>query len=98
MRVGSYGSAATEASEQASNTSTANSTSLSSTLKAQNTNTEDTTTLSSASATVQSLTQTALTADPARAQKVANLTQAVSSGQYKLDADKIAESLASADI
>jgi flagellar biosynthesis anti-sigma factor FlgM len=98
VRVESYGSAATEANEQASNTSTANSTSLSSTLKAQNTNTEDTTTLSSASASVQSLTQTALETDPARAQKVANLTQAVNSGQYKLDADKIAESLAGADI
>ena len=96
MRVESYGSAATEATEQKSNT--ANSTGLRSNLDAQTTTTEDTTTLSSSSDSVQSLTQAALDTASSRTQKVADLTQAVSSGQYKLDADKIAESLAGADI
>lgn len=98
MRVESYGSAATEAAEQKTNSSTENSTGLRSNLDAQTATTEDTTTLSSSSASVQSLTQAALDTASSRTQKVADLTQAVSSGQYKLDADKIAESLAGADI
>jgi flagellar biosynthesis anti-sigma factor FlgM len=97
VRVESYGSAATEATEQKSS-STENSTGLRSNLDAQTATTEDTTTLSSSSDSVQALTQAALATTSSRSQKVADLTQAVSSGQYKLDADKIAESLAGADI
>lgn len=59
---------------------------------------EDTTAFTSGNSTVQSLTQTALAVVPSRQDKVEALKQAVSSAQYQLDADKIAASLASADI
>lgn len=94
MRIDLYSSAATEASEQ-SNKSTQTA-SADATQSAQNT--EDTTNLSASSDTVQSLTQTALQTDSARAQKVESLKQSVSSGQYKLDAGQIADSLANADV
>ncbi len=65
---------------------------------AQNAQTEDTTSLTSSSDSVQSLTQTALQTIPSRADKVAALKQAVATGQYQLDAAKIAESIANSDV
>jgi flagellar biosynthesis anti-sigma factor FlgM len=60
--------------------------------------TEDTTTLSSNTGTVQSLTETALQPSAARAEKVQALKQQVASGQYGLDAGKIADALSSSDL
>jgi flagellar biosynthesis anti-sigma factor FlgM len=59
---------------------------------------EDTTAFSSGNSNVQSLTQTALAVVPSRQDKVEALKLAVNTAQYQLDADKIAASLASADI
>jgi flagellar biosynthesis anti-sigma factor FlgM len=59
---------------------------------------EDTTTLTSNGPSAQSLVQAAAQTDPARAARVDSLKQAVSSGQYKLDPESIADSLINADI
>ena len=59
---------------------------------------EDTTNFTSDTTSVKSLTQTALETSPSRQVRVESLKQAVSSAQYKLDADKIAASLADADV
>ncbi len=59
---------------------------------------EDTTALTSASDSVKKLTQTALAEDPDRAARVQSLKQAVSQGEYSLEAAEIADSLSSATI
>jgi len=60
--------------------------------------TEDTTSFTSDQQTVQSLSQTAIQTIPSRQAKVEALKQAVNSAQYQLDSDKIAASLANADV
>jgi flagellar biosynthesis anti-sigma factor FlgM len=59
---------------------------------------EDTTSLTSATDSVKKLTQTALAEDPVRAARVQSLKQAVSQGEYSLEAAEIAASLSSATI
>lgn len=54
---------------------------------------EDRTTLSSGSASVDSLVSAAMSSPEIRQDKVASLQQAVSSGQYQLDPEKIAASM-----
>ena len=54
---------------------------------------EDRATLSSDAASVGSLVTTALNSPPVRQDKVDALRQAVSSGQYQIDPDKIASSM-----
>ena len=64
----------------------------------QNSPAEDTTSLSSSSDSVSSLTQSALQTNPSRADKVASLKQAVSSGEYQLDPAKIADAISHSDV
>jgi flagellar biosynthesis anti-sigma factor FlgM len=59
---------------------------------------EYTTSFTSARQTVQSLSQAAIATSPSRQIKVEALKQAVSSAQYQVDSDKIAESLVNADV
>ena len=54
---------------------------------------EDRTTLTSGSASIQSMVSAALQTPPVREDKVNSLRQAVSSGEYKLDPNKIAGSI-----
>jgi flagellar biosynthesis anti-sigma factor FlgM len=97
VRLDLYGSVATsEATEQAT-ISSKKSVSAEQT-GAYKTSTEDTTTLTSTSDAVQSLTQIALQPLPSRAEKVAQLKQAVNSAEYELDSAKIAEALSGAEI
>jgi flagellar biosynthesis anti-sigma factor FlgM len=64
----------------------------------QQATTEDTTSFTSDKQTVQSLSRTAIQTIPSRQAKVEALKQAVNSAQYQLDSDKIAASLANAEV
>jgi len=98
VRVDSFSSAAaTTATEQVKKTTGDASTSFKKLPHAAKSHTEDTTTLSSSTDSVNSLTNTALQSVSGRQSKVDSLKAAVSSGQYKLDATKIAEALSSSD-
>jgi flagellar biosynthesis anti-sigma factor FlgM len=93
-----YGPANSESATQLDKTSVEKAASVGTQLNAQPATTEDKTTFSSGTDSVQSLSNTALQTVPSRQDKVEALRQAVNSAQYQLDADKIAESLANADI
>jgi flagellar biosynthesis anti-sigma factor FlgM len=97
VRIDRYGSAATTEAVTQSKASTADAASTTK-LSSPNASTEDTATLSSGSDSVQSLTNTALQPDPSRATKVEGLRQAVTNGQYKLDAGQIADALSSSTV
>jgi flagellar biosynthesis anti-sigma factor FlgM len=60
--------------------------------------TVDTTSLTASTGAVQSLTNQALLTIPTRAEKVAALQAAVTTGQYQLDADRTALALTQADL
>jgi negative regulator of flagellin synthesis FlgM len=90
MRIDLYNSAASQIStepnsQQVSAQNTGNS--------GQVDNTEDRATLTSDSTSVGSLVSTALNSPQVRQDKVDSLRQAVSSGQYQLDPQKIAASM-----
>jgi flagellar biosynthesis anti-sigma factor FlgM len=99
VRLDLYGSVATsEATEQGTIASKKSVSAEQTRAYPTSTSTEDTTTLTSTSASVQSLTQIALQPLSSRAEKVAELKQAVNSAEYQLDSAKIAEALSSAEI
>ena len=97
MRLDLYGSVATSEATEQGTIASKKSVSAEQT-RAYPTSTEDTTTLRSSSDAVQSLTQIALQPLSSRAEKVAQLKQAVNSAEYQLDSAKIAEALSSAEI
>jgi flagellar biosynthesis anti-sigma factor FlgM len=99
VRVDLYNSTvATEATAQASKVSNDKAASAQTKQATHKADTEDKTTLTSASDSVQGLTKTALQTTPSRAAKVTALKLAVNNATYQLDAAKIAESLANADV
>ncbi len=98
MRIDSYGATtAAEAAEQTSKVG-ADAASTGRTASSAKPGPEDTATLSSNAGTVQSLTEAALQPSSARAEKVQALKQQVATGQYGLDAGKIADALSSSDV
>ena len=101
MNIELFGSAVAESTKQIDNAKNAKvdrSTTDKGLTNTAATSREDKTTLTSNSPAVQSLTKTAIETSPTRQAKVESLRQTVNSAQYQLDADKIAESLANADI
>lgn len=98
MIIDRYGAAATDSTKQVDSSNVQKQVSGTSQTGVQAPATEDSTTFSSSSHSVYSLTQAALEAVPSRQVKVEALKQAVSSAQYQLDSDKIAESLVNADV
>jgi len=97
VRLDLYGSVATSEATEQGTVNSRKSVSAEQT-RAYQPSTEDTTTLTSTSDAVQSLTQIALQPLSSRAEKVAQLKQAVNSAEYELDSAKIAEALSSAEI
>lgn len=100
MRIDAYGITIPGTSTQLETINASKSTSHESKLGVSQTSADDTTTLSSTSAktaSIHSLVSTALATTPSRAAKLEALKEAVSSAQYKLDSDKIAEALSSAE-
>ena len=95
MRIDLYNSTTTEATKQLDKSQLDKSADLKSQFTTQKTTTEDKATLSSGSDSVTSLSNAALAASPSRTARVESLKQQVSTGQYKLDPAKIADSIAS---
>lgn len=89
MRIDLYSSSASQISSETGSQKASAQSGAASTV----TSGEDRATLTSGSASVASLVSTALTSPEIRQDKVDSLRQAVSSGQYELDPDKIAESI-----
>lgn len=99
MAINLYGPATTDSSRQVDSASVEKAASAKTEASASNKAApEDTTAFSSDTATVNALTKTALEVVPSRQAKVEALKQAVNSAQYQLDADKIAASIANADV
>ena len=89
MRIDLYNSAAVQLSNEANSSQVK----AESAATSPSAGTEDRTTLTSGSASVQSLVSAAMKSPEIREDKVASLQQAISSGQYKLDPQKIAASM-----
>jgi flagellar biosynthesis anti-sigma factor FlgM len=89
MRIDLYNSATSQLSSEATSAQA----SASNLSAAQSSAAEDRTTLKSGSSSVGSLVSQAMNTPAVRADKVASLQQAISSGQYELDPHKIAASM-----
>jgi negative regulator of flagellin synthesis FlgM len=89
MRVGLFNSTASELASELSSQQVGAKNSAKANSAAQ----EDRATLTSGSTTVSSLVSKALESPEVRQDKVDNLRQAVESGQYKVEPDKIASSI-----
>jgi len=98
MSINALGVVSANSLQEIDNGGVANSASAKNQIARHQATTEDTTSFTSDQQTVQSLSQTAIQTIPSRQARVEALKQAVNSAQYQLDSDKIAASLANADV